>query len=131
MSIIIGTETITKNPAFGTIWQIMRLNQETLITADGGHVTYDNGPNILIGSILIKNVSKTEGDNLRDFIKDTAIFQKTSFTIDPPAATDLGEGDGTAIATAFFNGGNDIERVFEYIAPGRYNITFPYWKKLT
>lgn len=133
MSFTIGTATITKDPAFGSQFHLMRLNQETKITADGGHVTYDNGPNVLIGNIMVKNILKSEADTLRTFIKDTAIFQKVSFTINISTLTntDLGEGSGTNITNAFFDGGTDLNGVFELIAPGTFNLNFPYWKKLT
>lgn len=130
MSITIGTQTITKNPAYGTEWWYDRMNQMTQITADGGHVTYDNGPTILRGVIILNNVSKTEGDNFRTWLTGTAIYSKTSFTITPPSATDLGAGAGIALTTAYYDGGPTIEGVFSYIAPGIYNIKFPYWKKI-
>jgi len=131
MSISIGTVTITRNPSFGTDWSKDRLNQYTQGTADGGRNTYDNGPNILKGTIVLRNVSKANGDALRTYLTDTAIFGKNSFTITPPASTDLGSGVGTAVTLAFYDGGTNLDGVFEYIAPGIYNINLSYWKRLT
>jgi len=105
------------------------MNHFSIITADATFKAFDSGPETITGIILIKNVIKTEGDSLRDFISDDIIFGKNALTITPPAATDLGKGDGVAITNARFLGGNDLNGVFEFIPPGKYNIAFPYWFK--
>jgi len=128
--ITIGTVTINKNPAYGTVWWNIRFNQKTIITADATRKTYDNGPEIILGIIFIRNVVKSEGDSLRNYITDTAIFGKNPFTITPPPATDLGNGDGNALSVAYYNGGRDLKGVLELIRPQRYNIKFPYWYKV-
>jgi len=129
MSTVIGTETITKNPAFGTQFWSVRFNQYKVETADGGWVVYDNGPTLIEGILLLKNVSKTESDDLRTFLTGTAVYQKTSFIITPPSATDLGKGDGAAI-TVFYSGGPDLQGVFNFIPPGRNDIKIPYREKV-
>ena len=128
MSITIGSVTINKNPAYGTQWHKIRLNHKSRLVADGTRRTYDNGPEIIKGTIILRNVLKSEGDSLRTYLTDTAIYQKNSFTITPPANTDLGAGVGTALTGCYYDGGNNIDGVFEYIAPGKYNIKFPYHK---
>jgi len=125
MSIIFGSVTINRNPSVDSKWHNERLNQYTEETADGGRVTYDNGPTITKGTIIIRNVAKTEADNLATYLTGTAIYGKNSMTIDPPANTDLGAGAGTAI-TAYYDGGNTLEGVFQMITATLYNINFPY-----
>ena len=128
--ITIGSVTINKNPSYGTKWAPVRFNQSTIITANASWKTYDNGPEVIIGEIFLRNVLKSEGDSLRDYLTYTAIFGKNSFTITPPDYTDLGKADGVALTNAYFNGGKDLAGVFELIRPQRYNIKFPYWWKV-
>jgi len=129
MSTVIGTETITKNPAFGTQFWSVQFNQYKVETADAGWVVYNNGPKLIRGNLILKNVDKSESDLLRTFLTDTAVFQKNSFIITPPAATDLGKGDGNAI-TVFYTGGADLAGVFTFIPPGRNDIQIPYREKV-
>lgn len=130
MSFIIGSVTINKNPALGTDWWPERMNQKTIITADAGHVTYDNGPNVIRGIILIRNVVRTEGDSLIAYVRDTAVFQKNSFTINISTLTntDLGAGKGTNITTVYWAGGNTLKNYFRFSLPDNYEVRFPYWK---
>ena len=129
MAIDIGSVTINKNPAFGTNWATEVINQHTRMTATADRVTYDSSSKIIRGTILLKNVAKSEGDSLRTYLEDTAEYGLNSFTIDPPAGVDLGAGDGTALTLCFYDGGPTLEGVFDLIPPGFYNITLPYWKK--
>jgi len=122
--------TITKNPTYPRKWWTDRYNQYFRETADGGTATYDNGPNIIKGILVINNVPKDEVDNattgLRKFLRDTVIFQQNSFVITPPTNTDLGKGDNTNI-TVFYNGGPTLDGVFTFIRPGTfYDIVLPY-----
>ena len=121
--------TITKNPAYGTRFWSVRLNQYGVDTADGKRSVYDNGPTIVKGVLILRNVSKTEGDSLRTWLIGTstvqAKFGAQTFDITPPSATDLGKGAGTAI-TVYYDGEEDIDGVLDFHAPGQYDITFPY-----
>jgi hypothetical protein len=130
MAITIGTVTISRNPSYSSEWWSERINQETIITADAGRATYDNGTEIIRGTLVLQNVSKAEGDALMAYITDTAIFGENSFTITPPTNTDVGAGVGTALTDAYFDGGTSLQGVFEFIAPALYNIKFSYWKKV-
>lgn len=127
MSTVIGSVTINRNPAYGTTWAASRINQVSVETADGGFAVYDAGVKIIRGVLVLNAVDKTEGDSLRTYLEDTAIFQKNTFTIDPPANTDLGAGAGTAI-TVNFDGGQSLDGVFELVPPALYNIRIP-WRK--
>ena len=131
MSIIIGTQTITRNPSLGTVWNVRRINQSTVQLADGSWVTYDNGANILMGTIQLKNVSGAQAESFRTWLISTAVFEKNSFTITPPANTDLGSGDGVAITTAFYDGGPTTDGVLFFAGNSNtYDITFPFKKVL-
>jgi len=129
MSTNIGGEIIAKNPAFGTQFWSVEFNQYRVQTADGGWVVYDNGPSLIEGILILKNVIKSESDSLRTFLTGTAVYEKTSFIITPPSNTDLGKGDGSAI-TVFYSGGSDLKGVFTFIPPGNNDIKIPYREKV-
>lgn len=131
MSIQIGSVTLNRNPAYPLNWFTKRFNQDKVETADGGWVAYDNGPNVILGSVLIKNVARSEAESLRTYLRDTAKFQLNSFTITPKAGgeTDLGKGQGNPIQ-AFYDGGPDFSGVFQLRAPDLYDIQLPYREDL-
>ena len=110
---------------YGTKFADRRYNQYGMRTADGSLVVYDTGLNVVSGEIIIKNVSYTDGELLRTWLHEKAIFQKNKFDITTPDGVDLGEGKGEDIIDANFEGDSD-NGVFQYSAPGLYKITFPY-----
>lgn len=120
--------TITKNPSFGKNWWHERYNQYVIDTADGGRKIYDNGPDVLKGEIVLRNVSKAEGDALRTFLETKAIYGKNAIDITPPTNTDIGAGAGTKLSSAYFDGPNTLEGVLSYHEPGLYDIVIPYRK---
>lgn len=118
--------TVPGNIVYGTEWYDKRLNQYAMETADGGDIVYDGGPTLVYGVILMKNVSYTDGELLRSWIRTYAIFQKNTFTISAITGLDLGNGKGVAITGARYNGSNDMKGVLAYEAPGIYSVNFPY-----
>jgi len=132
MSITIAGVSIAKNPVYPLDWYQRRFNQATQDTSDGGRATYDGGPTVIYGTIVIRTVAKAEGDSLRTALSGAAVrFQESSFTVTPQAAgnTNLGKGDGTAIRV-FYNGGASLQGVFALVAPGLYDIALPYREDL-
>ena len=125
MSMTIGGITINRNPVYPLDPYSVRWNQKSVDTADAGRATYDNGPNVIYGTLLLKSVAKSEGDALKTYLLSTAIFGKSSFVLSPPSNTDLGKGDGVNI-TVFYSGGNSLEGVFNLIPPRLYDIAIPY-----
>lgn len=128
MSITIGTVTIARNPFHPLDWYPVRFNQSSVECADAARAVYDNGPTVIKGTIILKGVLKSEGDALRTYLTGTAIFEKNSFTITPPANTNLGAGDGVALTSAYYDGGPTLEGVFTLTGGGLYDIAFPYRK---
>ena len=118
--------SIDCNLVFGTDWYDIRLNQYEVITADGGNVVYDNGPTMCHGVMIMKGVSYTHGNNLRTWLKSYAIWAYNTFTISAISNVDLGKGKNTAITLARYDGGSNLSGVFEFVAPGIYNVRLPY-----
>ena len=118
------TVTITRNPAFGTDWWPFRVNQYSVVTADGGFKTWDAGPTVIEGIIIINNILKSQGDDLRDLLSVTALFASSVVDITPPANTDLGGGAGGQITANIPI--SDLKDVLTLVPPGRYNLRLPY-----
>jgi len=103
-----------------------RHNQFLKKTAEGMAIAYDiSGTNIIEGIIVIKNVSYADGELLRTWLYEKAVFQLNSFSVTTPSGVDLGEGKGASLTNVNFNKKND-SGVFRYIEPGIYKIKFPY-----
>jgi hypothetical protein len=120
--------TIHKNPSFSSDYFPRRLNHKTISSADGGRATYDNGPEEIIGVLVIKNVNDTDKAALETFLRQTAIYGLNSFSITPPSNTNVGAGKGVALASSYYNGGNTLEGVFTHNPPDIWDIKLPYRK---
>ena len=120
-AVIISAATV-----YGTDWWDDRLNQFELPTANGTDVVYDNGPIMCHGMLVMKGVSYTDGNNLRTWLKTYAIYALNTFSISQLANTDLGKGKNTALTVVRWDGGQSTSGVFNLVAPGNYDINFPY-----
>lgn len=118
--------TVDASVVYGTDFWDRRLNQFSLRTADGGTTVVDNGPTEVHGTLVLKNMSYTDGNNLRTWLRTYALFEKNTFTISAITAVDLGLGKNTQLTLVRYDGGNTDEGVFKYIAPGFYDATIPY-----
>jgi len=117
---------ITCSLVYGTDWFSNRLNQTTVETADGGMVTYDAGPTVCHGVLVLKNVSYTDGQALLHWLKAHILYAKYQFTVAAVANVDLGKGKNTALTIVNWDGGRSTSGLLEYVAPGQYNVRFPY-----
>ena len=73
----------------------------------------------------MKFVDYTNGEELRTWIRTKAVYKLNSFQIVVPAEVDIGNGKGVNITVAWYNDNTD-KGVFELVAPGQYNIKFPF-----
>ena len=125
---------VTCKVVFGTDWYDRRLNHYAVQTVDGSFTSFDLGPTMVYGTIVMKDVSVTDASSLRTFIKDTIVFTKRSFSISQfssgstPFATglgvDLGLNPGVTITSVKYIK-TDTEGVFNFVAPGKYDVNFP------
>jgi len=121
-----GSAVIVCSIVYGTSFSDSRLGQSTIISGDGIPVTYDvSAKNTVNGEIHMKFVEYANGEELRTWIRTKAIYHLNSFQIVVPDEVDLGNGKGVDIATAWYTKDDDKD-VFEYVAPGQYNIKFPF-----
>ena len=117
---------ISASVVYGTDYYDKRLNQFELPTADGTDVVYDNGPIMCHGTLVMKGISYTDGNALRTWLKTYAIFAYNTFTISAISCVDLGKGKNIAITSVRWDGGQNTQGAFQLVAPGNYDITFPY-----
>ena len=118
--------TVSAAVVYGTDWSDNRLNQFELLTADGVDVVYDDGPTQAHGVLVMKGLSYTDGDALRTWLKTKAIYALNTFSISALANTDLGKGKNTIITSARWDGGQSTSGAFSLVAPGNYDVNFPY-----
>jgi len=74
----------------------------------------------------MKNVSYAYGQALLHWLKDHVIFSKYAFTIAAITNVDLGKGKNTQITVCNWDGERSTKGLLEYVAPGNYNVKFPY-----
>ena len=119
--------SVTGKTVYGTKYNDKRYAQSSLETAEGTIVANDNnGINVIVGVIVIKDIDYTEGEALRTWLHDEAIFAMNSFSITSDnSESDLGEGKDVALTGVNFDGNSD-KGVFKHRAPDRYDIKFPY-----
>jgi len=110
---------------YGTKFGDTRYNQHSLRVASGNLITYDTGVNVVEGEIIVKNVTYADGELLRTWIHDSAVFQQNSFTISAIPEVDFGKGKNTAVTNVKF-GARDTNDTFKYSAPGIYKLNIPY-----
>lgn len=120
-----NTLVIAGNIVYGTEYFDTRYNQHSQLNAIGDLITYDTGFNRVTTEILIKNVSYTDGENLRSFIRTKLIYQLNTFTLTCSSAeVNLGNGKNTALSNCKFNKTDD-DGVLKYVPPGLYQVSLP------
>jgi hypothetical protein len=122
-----GSVTIHGNIVYGTEFEDQRYNQVSQRNALGQLITYDtHGFNVVDGDLLIKNVSRADGDALRTWIHTKAVFQLNVFDISTDNdQVDLGEGQGEDLVGVKFGQLND-KGVIKLVPPGNYTVKFPF-----
>lgn len=118
--------TIAKNPQHSSSFDDRRVNQITQETGQGNFKTFDNGSTVREGILIIRLLTKTEADNMRDFIVNKCRFARFQFTITPPSSVDLGAGDGQVV-TCNFNGGPKTKGVITPMGKAaKFILNLPY-----
>lgn len=114
---------------YGTEFYTERLNQFELPTADGSQVVYDGaGPNKRICLLAMKGLSYATGLVLENWIKTKIVFALNTFSMIPvTSGVDLGAGKGSTIQGARYRGANSTKGILELVAPGTWDLKFPYY----
>ena len=120
-----GSIDLVGNVVYGTDYYDKRINQITQRTLDGALLTYDSGTNICFGTLKMENLTKSNGQDLKAWIRDKAVFSLNSFTITPPSGVDLGLGEGIAVAGVKLLA-TDYKDMLTFKAPARWSLVMNY-----
>jgi hypothetical protein len=132
MSIVVFTVagsspfTLTGSIIYGTESSAKRLNQFKLSLSDGSDIVYDGGPTIKECILRMKGVDYDNGLGFETFLEDVLVFEKNTFSVSAVTGVNLGAGVNTAITNARYTGGKSSKGVCQPVAPGTFNISFPY-----
>lgn len=93
---------------------------------NGDPIVYSTGNTIVRGLLILKNVSYTDGQSLKSWLKTYAQYMINSFTL----ATDsnevnLGLGLGAIVKNVNYTKNSDKD-LLKYMKPGIYLVKFPY-----
>ncbi len=106
-----------------------RINQRSQTSMTGKRLVFDNSSTILEGVIEIRFLTKSQADQIRNFVADSIRFQRFNFDIIPEAWDDLGLGQGVTIEQAEFNGSTTTDGVVTpFGKANKFNLSFPYRK---
>jgi len=116
---------------YGTTFSDKRYSQVAQRTGEGDLRVYDTGVNVVTSDILMKNVSYTDGELLRTWIREKAIYQLNSFSVtvynedgSVNQEVDLGNGKGQTLYNVQLTKDTD-KGFFKYNVPGLYKIKLP------
>jgi hypothetical protein len=124
-----GNVTISASVVFGTSFFKRRINQVVQELLSGDLSVSDDGASgntLLKGLIVLKGVSRSDGEAFESWLTGTILFSKTPFNLAGITGVNLGTGQGSALTLARYDGGVSSEDVLELVPPSQYNINFPY-----
>ena len=125
MSIEIGTVTIDVNPTHDTRFDYRKQAQLTNEFEDGTFETFTSGRTMIDVVLVIEYVSEDNFNDLIQWLTDTVLFSRFTFTVTPPSHLNLGLGDGVAITNATYTGPPNTKDLYTPVGRlGRKNITF-------
>lgn len=103
-------------------------NTQSRFCADGSHVGYNNGCEIIKGNLVINLVSKSEADSFRDFLTNTIQFiRPMAIMLDEAGGADLGRGAGSTLYECYIDGDASTENIIEPLGRGgKFVIRLPY-----
>jgi hypothetical protein len=121
----IASVSIIGKVVYGTTFYKKRINHFILPIVDGTEKVYDAGPYKIYGTILMKDISVTDKDALDEWLTEDIILSKNRFTLNALVGINWGLGLNTSIPFCRYPE-SDTKDLFEHLAPGIYNMTFPY-----
>ena len=108
-----------------------RLNNSSKLTVSGLVKSYDSGPTMLHGILVLQFVSKSDADALRTWIDTGIRYQLKPFSLISDSVTDLGLGIGSTITYAKLDGTADTSAIITPRSrPDKFDISFPYIARL-
>jgi hypothetical protein len=118
--------TLTGKIIYGTEWWDERRNFFEVETSNGNDVVYNGGPDKCFGVLMMKDVSREEGDAFYTWLKDSVNLSSSPFTIGAVAGVNLGNGINTSLSNVRFAGGRTLQGLLTPVPPFNYEVKFPY-----
>jgi hypothetical protein len=118
--------TLTGKIIYGTEWWDERRNFFEVETSNGNDVVYNGGPDKCFGVLMMKDVSRTEGDAFYAWLKNSVNLSSAPFTIGAVAGVNLGNGINASLSNVRFAGGRTLQGLLTPVPPFNYEVKFPY-----
>jgi hypothetical protein len=123
--ITIGSVNINVNPSHESRWDYRKQSQMTNEFEDGTFETFASGRTMIDVSLQLDYVSEDEWGDLVNWLNNSILYSKFTFTITPPAFFDLGLGVGVAITNATYTGPPNTRDLYTPVGRlGRKNVIF-------
>lgn len=127
MSIQIGTVDINVNPSHESRFDYRKQSQMTTEFEDGTFETFASGRTMIDTTLILDYVSEDDFNSLMNWLNNTVLYSRVSFTVTPPAFFDLGLGKGVAVTNATYTGPPNTKELYTPVGRlGRKNVIFPF-----
>lgn len=115
-----------RSVVYGTDFHDIQWNQASHRTTDGIFRTFTNGIKVTKGMVIMKGLTKTMGESLLAWFRDTIIYKEHKFNIELLGnQINLGNGIGQDVFDCSYPK-SDSEGLYSQHAPGFYNFKIPY-----
>ena len=92
----------------------------------GSNIVYSTGNTICNGLLNVKNISYSDKELLKAWIRDTILFMKYTFTLSEASGlVNFGKGKGVSLTSVRFTK-TDLKDIFTSEEPGVFTLKFPY-----
>ena len=117
--------TLTGSIPYGTEFYHDRKGQFSVRAMSGAEYVYDAGFTDTMGILLIRSVSRAEGDALRLWIKNVLNFRENTFFIAPVVGIDMGKGTTVTVSGCRLLKANS-QGVLKALPPDNYDVRLEY-----
>ena len=127
MSITIGTVTIGVNPSHESRWDYRKQSQITTEYEDGTFETFASGRTMIDVTLVLDYVDEDDWGDLVNWLNNSVLYSRFTFTVTPPAFFDLGLGEGVAVTNATYTGSPNTFDLYSPVGRlGRKNVIFKF-----
>ena len=127
MSIQIGSVNISVNPSHESRFDYRKQSQLTTEYEDGTYETFASGRTMIDTTLVLDYVSEDEWSDLVNWLNNSVLYSRFTFTVTPPAFFDLGLGKGIAITDATYTGPPNTKELYSPVGRlGRKNVIFTF-----
>ena len=127
MSIQIGSVIIPINPSHESRWDYRKQSQFYSEFEDGTFETFASGRTMIDVTLVLDYVSEEDFNELINWLNNSVLYSRFSFSIYPPSHFDLGLGKGVAVTGATYTGSANTKDLYTPVGRlGRKNVIFTF-----